>query len=91
MDDYYTVIWSDHVPYGNNYINRDVSSVRNQGVSCDVRFHELTGGRGEWLYFDRVSEGVNYQDPYLANGGGSSAYRGENWDNRILSHRFTNC
>lgn len=91
MNDYYTVIWSDHVPYGNNYINQDVSSVRNQGVSCDVRFHEGADGSGGHIYSKRVVDGVNYQDPYLTNGGGTGTASSQNWDNRIRSHRFTFC
>lgn len=68
-----------------------VSSVRSQGVNCKLRFYDKAEGDGDWIHFNRVLDGSNYQDPYLANGGGTGAYSSENWDNRIRSHRFVHC
>ena len=89
-NNYGGIVWADW-QYSNRFIATQVSSVRSQGNSCDVRFYDSTDGLGQSIYFDRVSDGYNYQDPYLANGGGTGTASGQNWDNRIRSHRFVNC
>lgn len=91
-NDYSTIFYSNWVgTYSDKPLNDSITSVRNQGLSCDVYFYEHAYHKGASIKFDRVNEGFNYQDPYLKNGGGSGSSSGQNWNDRISSHRWGNC
>lgn len=87
-DQYYTqTAWAD----GSLNLNDRVSSVKSYGASCRVLFYSDEQYGGENIYFLRVADGSNYEDPMLSNGGGTGSAASENWDNRISSHQFVNC
>lgn len=81
--------WSD----GTYSLGDEVSSVRSQGNSCRLRFVRNINQdpNDQYIYFNRVADGYNYQDPYLSNGGGSGPWSGQNWNDRISSHKFVDC
>lgn len=87
-NNYTGITWSD-----GSLSVAQASSVRNQGNNCDIRFYKGINQTGDNMYFDRVVEGFNYQDPNLTNGGGSALGRNytSNFDNSIRSHGWTNC
>lgn len=73
--------------------NNGANSVRNQDLFCNVVFFENTSYGGAGILFNNVSDGFNYQDPTLSNGGGvgyGGNYAGQNWQDRISSLRFCN-
>jgi hypothetical protein len=87
-DQYYTLTtWSDVA--GN--LNDAVSSVKSYGGSCRLRFFTDEKYAGSSIYFNRVADGSNYEDPLLSNGGGTGTASGQNWDDRISSHQFVDC
>lgn len=86
-NDYRTITWND----GSYDLNDEVSAVRSQGNSCRLKFFADRNQGGHWIYFNAVKEGFNYQDPYLANGGGTGTYSTEGWNDRISSHQFVDC
>ena len=87
--DYHVTAWSD----GTFSLGDEVSSVRSQGNTCRVKFFRNRNyeDTDKFIYFNRVADGSNYQDPYLSNGGGAGPWAGENWNDRISSHRFVDC
>jgi hypothetical protein len=90
-DDYNTIFWDDSVPWDQFITRTSVSSVRNQGNSCWVRFYDNINQGGAYIYFKRVADGGGYQDPYLTNGGGFGPYASSNWNDTIASHGWFNC
>lgn len=87
--DYRTIKWN--YPYHAYSIHNGANSVRNQGNSCLVVLYAGLQHTGPAIMFNRVNQGINYQDPYLANGGGvgyNGRYASENWQNRISSHEW---
>ncbi|MFC8597080.1 hypothetical protein [Isoptericola sp. NPDC057191] len=57
-----------------------------KGFFYDYRLAPYNGGTGSYVLFHKGT-----RDPYLANGGGSSPYKDENWDNRISSNWYKSC
>ena len=88
-DQYYSeTSWSDNSAPN---INDKVSSVKSYGASCRVRFFTDEKYGGSSIYFKRVADGYNYEDPMLSDGGGTGSASGQNWDDRISSHQFVDC
>ncbi|MFI5937256.1 peptidase inhibitor family I36 protein [Actinoplanes sp. NPDC051494] len=86
--DYNTIVWSTCTTYS---INNGANSVRNYGNSCAVALFDGAQHTGPAILFNRVADNYNYQDPKLSNGGGvgfNGAYAGQNWQDRISSHKF---
>ncbi|MGL5867077.1 MAG: peptidase inhibitor family I36 protein [Dermatophilaceae bacterium] len=92
-NDYSNISWRTAIGLLGKITRTSVSSVRNEGQNCYVRFWSGPNGTGDNLDFWRVLDNANYQDPDLRNGGGLDSapdYR-KNFNDRVASHRFFNC
>ncbi|MGL5851518.1 MAG: peptidase inhibitor family I36 protein [Phycicoccus sp.] len=92
-NDYNNIVWTAGILYGTAITRTKVSSVRNEGVNCYVRFWSGPNHTGDNLDFRRLADGNTYTDPDLTNGGGLSTspdYR-KNFNDRVASHYFFNC
>ena len=90
-NDYDNIVWEAGIGYGTAITGTSVSSMRNQGNNCQVRFWSSANHTGTYTYFWRVSDGANYQDPNSDNGAGLAPYRWNNWNDTIESHDWIHC
>lgn len=92
-NDYSDLRWSYSI--SQSYLNPGMDNVadsfmNNGNVDC-ARVYAAFGYAGEYTDFNRPGLGGTTRDPNLSNGGGTGAYSGQNWANRISAVRLASC